>query len=117
MATEPPPFFHGVQAIESSFVLAQELAKAKGPQDVNGALMRYATRRFLRTGAIHGLSRMASIMNTTYKRYLGSDPYDFYPEPVKEMWRKVEELEIPHPGRVVGQVIPNCPAGALWPCM
>lgn len=94
-------------------MLAQELAKAKGAKDVNGALMRYATRRFLRTGAIHGLSRMASIMNTTYKRSLGSDPYDFYPQPVKEMWKKVEKLEIPHPGRVVGQVSPPRPPHPL----
>jgi len=94
----------GGQAIESSFVLAQELAKASGPNEVNAALMRYSMRRFLRTGAIHGLSRMASIMNTTYKRFLGSEPYDFYPQPVKKMWEKVEEMHIPHPGRVVGQI-------------
>ena len=68
------------------------------------ALNQYAQKRFLRAGAIHGLSRMASLMNTAYKRYLGSDPYDFYPEPVKQFWRQVEKLRIPHPGRVVGQV-------------
>lgn len=75
---------------------------------VSSALERYFTQRFLRAGAIHGISRMASLMNTGYRRYLGSEPYDFYPEPVKQFWRQVEKLKIPHPGRVVGQVRRSC---------
>lgn len=95
----------GGQAIESALVLAAELAEAhQAGAPVNAALHGYAQKRFLRASAIHGLSRMASQMNTTYKRYLGSDPYDWYPEPVKAFWRAVETLRIPHPGRVVGQV-------------
>eukprot|EP00191_Tetraselmis_sp_GSL018_P009373 CAMPEP_0177598644 /NCGR_PEP_ID=MMETSP0419_2-20121207/12488_1 /TAXON_ID=582737 /ORGANISM="Tetraselmis sp., Strain GSL018" /LENGTH=665 /DNA_ID=CAMNT_0019091161 /DNA_START=142 /DNA_END=2140 /DNA_ORIENTATION=+ len=93
----------GGQAIESSFVLAEELAKA-GPGKVNAALHAYARKRFIRSAAIHGLSRMASILNTTYRRYLGSEPYDFYPGPIKQMWRQIERLRLTHPGRMVGQI-------------
>jgi hypothetical protein len=27
-----------------------------------------------------GLSRFSSIMNSVYRKYLGDEPYDFYPE-------------------------------------
>ena len=94
----------GGQAIESAYVLANELAKCEGGKGVEMALMRYAAQRFLRTGAIHGLSRFSSLMNTFYRRYLGDEPYDFYPEPVKEFWRNVAKAKIPHPGSVVGQI-------------
>ena len=43
----------------------------------------YTMRRFLRTGSIHGLSRFSSLMNTVYRKYLGDEPYGFYPEPVQ----------------------------------
>mmetsp|Transcript_23817 Transcript_23817/g.66076 ORF Transcript_23817/g.66076 Transcript_23817/m.66076 type:complete len:552 (+) Transcript_23817:178-1833(+) len=95
----------GGQAIESSFVLGVELAKAvAGEVEVGQALNQYCQKRFLRAGAIHGLSRLSSIMNTGYRPYLGSEPYDFYPEPLRKMWHSVEKLKIPHPGRVIGQV-------------
>jgi len=96
----------GGQAIESSYALAEELSKlgGTGKNEVNFALTKYAARRFLRTGAIHGLSRMAALMNTVYRPYLGSDPYDFYPEAIIKFWNAVEKLKIPHPGRVIGQI-------------
>ena len=66
--------------------------------------MMYASRRFLRTGSIHGLSRFSSLMNTVYRRHLGDEPYGFYPEPVKKFWLQVSKLNIPHPGSVAGQI-------------
>ena len=66
--------------------------------------MVYAARRFLRTGAIHGLSRFSSLMNTFYRRHLGDEPYGFYPEPVRDMWNSIAKAKIPHPGSVVGQI-------------
>jgi zeaxanthin epoxidase len=95
----------GGQAIESAYVLADELSKCEGKKGVELALMRYATRRFLRTSSIHGLSRFSSLMNTFYRRYLGDEPYDWYPEPVKKFWESVSKLKIPHPGSVMGQII------------
>jgi zeaxanthin epoxidase len=55
---------------------------------------RYEGERRLRVGAIHGLARMAAIMATTYKPYLGEGlgPLSF-----------LKELRIPHPGRVGGR--------------
>ena len=94
----------GGQAIESAYALADELAKCEGKKGVRGALMKYAARRFLRTGAIHGLSRFSSLMNTVYRRHFGDEPYGFYPEPVRRFWNAVAKLKIPHPGSVVGQV-------------
>lgn len=95
----------GGQAIESAYVLADELSKCEGKKGIELALMRYATRRFLRTSSIHGLSRFSSLMNTFYRRYLGDEPYDWYPEPVKKFWESVSKLKIPHPGSVMGQII------------
>ncbi|CEG00292.1 Monooxygenase, FAD-binding [Ostreococcus tauri] len=94
----------GGQAIEGAYVLADELSKCEGGKGVQKALMMYAARRFLRTGAIHGLSRFSSLMNTFYRRYLGDEPYGWYPEPAKEMWHEVSKAKIPHPGSVVGQI-------------
>jgi len=95
----------GGQAIESSYVLADELSKCEGGKGVQTALMKYAARRFLRTGAIHGLSRFSSLMNTFYRRHLGDEPYDWYPESVRNMWLEVSKAKIPHPGSVMGQII------------
>ena len=95
----------GGQAIESAYVLADELSKCEGKKGVELALVRYATRRFLRTSSIHGLSRFSSLMNTFYRRYLGDEPYDWYPEPVRKFWESVAKLKIPHPGSVMGQII------------
>jgi zeaxanthin epoxidase len=94
----------GGQAIESAYALADELVKCENKKGVQMALMKYTSRRFLRTGSIHGLSRFSSIMNTVYRRYLGDEPYDFYPEPVRKFWNEVAKLKIPHPGSVVGQM-------------
>jgi zeaxanthin epoxidase len=94
----------GGQAIESAYVLADELSKCEGGKGVQKALMVYAARRFLRTGAIHGLSRFSSLMNTFYRRHLGDEPYGFYPEPVRDMWNSIAKAKIPHPGSVVGQI-------------
>eukprot|EP00899_Mesostigma_viride_P014077 jgi/Mesvir1/22670/Mv14100-RA.1 len=99
----------GGQAIESAFTLANELAKLNHDySDINKvrlALWRYTSRRVIRCGSIHGLSRMASLLNTVYRPYLGSQPYSFYPEPVQKFWLEVAKLKIPHPGRVVGQIM------------
>ena len=94
----------GGQAIESAYALADELARCENKKGVKMALMKYCGRRFLRTGSIHGLSRFSSLMNTVYRKYLGDEPYDFYPEPVREFWNQVAKLKIPHPGSVVGQI-------------
>lgn len=95
----------GGQAIESAYVLADELSKCEGGKGVQTALMKYAARRFLRTGAIHGLSRFSSLMNTFYRRHLGDEPYGWYPESVQNMWLEVSKAKIPHPGSVMGQII------------
>ncbi|KAK3245380.1 hypothetical protein CYMTET_45049, partial [Cymbomonas tetramitiformis] len=96
----------GGQAIESAYTLADELDKwAQGERpNVQSALQVYAGRRILRAGSIHGLSRMAALMNIVYRPFLGSNPYGFYPQPVKDFWHQVEKLRIPHPGRVIGQI-------------
>ena len=94
----------GGQAIESAYALADELAKCEGKKGVQKALVMYTMRRFLRTGSIHGLSRFSSLMNTVYRKYLGDEPYGFYPEPVKQFWNNVAKLKIPHPGSVAGQI-------------
>ncbi|GHP12511.1 hypothetical protein PPROV_001123900 [Pycnococcus provasolii] len=96
----------GCQAIEGAKAITDELSMlTNGGEGVEGALMKYASRRFLRSASVSGFSRMAALMNTVYKPYLGSDPYGFYPDPVREMWLEVEKAKIPHPGRVIGQLM------------
>lgn len=94
----------GGQAIESAYALADELSQCEGKRGVKMALMKYTSRRFLRVSSIHGLSRFSSIMNSVYRKYLGDEPYDFYPEPVRAFWNNTAKLKIPHPGSVVGQI-------------
>jgi len=94
----------GGQAIESAYALADELSKCEGKKGVKMALMAYTARRFLRVSSIHGISRFSSIMNSVYRKYLGDEPYSFYPEPVQKFWLKVAEMKIPHPGSMVGQI-------------
>lgn len=94
----------GGQAIESAYALADELSKCNGGEGVQTALMKYGARRFLRTGAIHGLSRFSSLMNTVYRRHLGDEPYGWYPQPVQDFWLNVAKAKIPHPGSVIGQI-------------
>ncbi|KAH7425589.1 hypothetical protein KP509_11G061100 [Ceratopteris richardii] len=91
----------GCMAIEDGYQLAVELEKswkeaAAGgkPIDIVAALKRYEGERVLRVGAIHGMARMAAIMASTYKPYLGVGlgPLEF-----------LTNLRIPHPGRVGGR--------------
>ena len=117
-AVQPNMGQGGCQAIEDAYALATILADKKvglegTPNEGKGdsmtlALIEYNTRRYLRAGAIHGFSRFAVIANDLYRPYLGSYPYNFYPEPVKRFWHKVAELKIPHPGKVFGQIAMMC---------
>lgn len=92
----------GCMAIEDSYQLALELDKAwsrsaesGSPVDVISSLRSYESARKLRVGVIHGLARMAAIMASTYKAYLGVGlgPLSF-----------LTKYRIPHPGRVGGRV-------------
>lgn len=92
----------GCMAIEDSYQLALELDKAReqsiksgSPMDVVSALKSYESARKLRVAIIHGLARMAAIMATTYKPYLGVGlgPLSF-----------LTKFRIPHPGRVGGRI-------------
>ncbi|KAK9678542.1 hypothetical protein RND81_11G218200 [Saponaria officinalis] len=92
----------GCMAIEDSYQLALDLEKAwnKGvesgtPIDVVSSLRSYEGSRKLRVAVIHGMARMAAIMASTYKAYLGVGlgPLSF-----------LTKFRIPHPGRVGGRV-------------
>lgn len=92
----------GCMAIEDSFQLALDLSKAadaSDPGSVNWAtvLKRYEGERRLRVGAIHGLARMAAIMASTYKAYLG--------EGLGPLEKWLTSLRIPHPGKVGGRFV------------
>ena len=50
----------GCQAIEDSFVIAEELTSAKTRTEIKGKLESYARRRQIRSAAVQGLSRFAS---------------------------------------------------------
>lgn len=95
----------GCQAIEDAAALADELAKV-GPDGVERALGWYQARRIPRAAAITGFAASASLMTSTYRRYLGSDPYFFYQyiPGALAFWEQVRKLKIPHPGRIVGQI-------------
>ncbi|GMP25142.1 hypothetical protein CsSME_00002148 [Camellia sinensis var. sinensis] len=91
----------GCMAIEDSYQLAMELDKAwersiesGSPIDVVPSLMSFEDARRLRVTVIHGLARMAAIMVSTYKAYLGVGlgPLSF-----------LTKFRIPHPGRVGGR--------------
>ncbi|PWA48865.1 zeaxanthin epoxidase [Artemisia annua] len=91
----------GCMAIEDSYQLALELDKAwiqstksGAPIDIQSSLRRYEDARRLRVAVIHGLARMAAIMASTYKAYLGVGlgPLSF-----------LTNFRIPHPGRVGGR--------------
>lgn len=92
----------GCMAIEDAYQLALELDKAwqksietGKPVDVVSALKSYERARIIRVAAIHGMARMAAMMASTYKAYLGVGlgPLSF-----------LTKLRIPHPGRVGGRV-------------
>ena len=91
----------GCMAIEDSYQLALELDKAwqqstksGAPIDIKSSLRKYEDARRLRVAVIHGLARMAAIMASTYKAYLGVGlgPLSF-----------LTNFRIPHPGRVGGR--------------
>ncbi|KAK2967580.1 hypothetical protein RJ640_030451 [Escallonia rubra] len=91
----------GCMAIEDSYQLAVEVDKAwrqsiesGSPIDVISSLRSYESSRRLRVAVIHGLARMAAIMASTYKAYLGVGlgPLSF-----------LTQFRIPHPGRVGGR--------------
>ncbi|KAK9285784.1 hypothetical protein L1049_024985 [Liquidambar formosana] len=92
----------GCMAIEDSYQLALELDKAwkqsvesGTPIDVVSSLKSYESARRLRVAIIHGMARMAAIMASTYKAYLGVGlgPLSF-----------LTKFRIPHPGRVGGRI-------------
>ncbi|KAL4644814.1 hypothetical protein ACB092_02G190800 [Castanea dentata] len=92
----------GCMAIEDGYQLAVELDKAwkessesGTPIDVVTSLKRYENARRLRVAIIHGMARMAALMASTYKPYLGIGlgPLSF-----------LTKFRIPHPGRVGGRV-------------
>lgn len=86
----------GCMAIEDGFQLALDLSKAaqEPSPDLGRVLKKYEGKRRIRVGVIHGLARMAAIMASTYKPYLGEGlgPLSF-----------IKDLKIPHPGRVGGR--------------
>lgn len=91
----------GCMAIEDGFQLALELDKAwrqskeaGTPIDITSSIQRYEKERRLRVAIIYGMARMAAIMATTYKPYLGVGlgPLSF-----------LTKFRIPHPGRVGGR--------------
>ncbi|KAK7263131.1 hypothetical protein RJT34_30716 [Clitoria ternatea] len=91
----------GCMAIEDSYQLAWELEnaweqsiKSGIPVDVDSSLRSYERERRLRVAIIHGMARMAALMASTYKAYLGVGlgPLEF-----------LTNFRIPHPGRVGGR--------------
>uniref|UniRef100_A0A1J3ES39 Zeaxanthin epoxidase, chloroplastic n=1 Tax=Noccaea caerulescens TaxID=107243 RepID=A0A1J3ES39_NOCCA len=91
----------GCMAIEDSYQLAMELEGAwkqsvetNTPVDVVSSLKKYEESRRLRVAIIHGMARMAAIMASTYKAYLGVGlgPLSF-----------LTKFRVPHPGRVGGR--------------
>lgn len=93
-------------AIEDSFQMVQEL-RSSGSRSVAHILRQYQLRRMLRSSVVHGMAGMAAFMASTYKAYLGEGL-----GPLSRMtaWR------IPHPGRVMGQVVmkASMPAVLGW---
>lgn len=69
---------------------------------------RYEGERRMRVGAIHGFARMAAIMASTYKGYLG--------EGLGPLAEPLMSLKIPHPGKVGGYfaMTPTMPAMLAW---
>jgi zeaxanthin epoxidase len=118
----------GCQAIEDAYVLAAELSRcnpsvlastssfssSEGKEEgeeaasisIDQALKNYESKRCMRAAAIHGFARSAALMTTTWRPYIGSDPYDFYKYVPGAMafWALMEKLKIPHPGKIAGQI-------------
>ena len=83
----------GGQAIESAYTMAVSLdglTSASSTKEIQRTLFYdYSLKRVLRAGSVHGLSRMLGLLNIVYRPYLGSNPYPFYPAPVKAFWETV----------------------------
>lgn len=95
----------GCMAIEDSYQLAVELDKAwkssvesGTPADIVSSLKSYERARRIRVAIVHGMARMAAMMASTYKAYLGVGlgPFSF-----------LTKYRIPHPGRVGGRFFIN----------
>ncbi|XP_022631763.1 zeaxanthin epoxidase, chloroplastic isoform X1 [Vigna radiata var. radiata] len=93
----------GCMAIEDSYQLALELGnaweqsiKSGSPIDIDSSLKSYERERRLRVAIVHGMARMAALMASTYKAYLGVGlgPFEF-----------LTKFRIPHPGRVGGRFL------------
>ncbi|XP_020522025.1 zeaxanthin epoxidase, chloroplastic isoform X3 [Amborella trichopoda] len=93
----------GCMAIEDGYQLALELERAwkesadsGKPIDITSSIKRYEKERRVRVAVIYGLARMAAIMASTYKPYLGVGlgPLSF-----------LTKFRIPHPGRVGGRFV------------
>ncbi|CAF2037656.1 unnamed protein product [Brassica napus] len=93
----------GCMAIEDSYQLALELEEAwkksvatNKPVDIVSSLKRYEESRRVRVAIIHGMARMAAIMASTYKAYLGVGlgPLSF-----------LAKLRIQHPGIIGGRFL------------
>jgi zeaxanthin epoxidase len=91
----------GCMAIEDGYQLALELEKSFKQSsktgesiDISAAFKRYENERRVRVALIYAFARMAAIMASTYKSYLGVGlgPLSF-----------LTKLRIPHPGRVGGR--------------
>nr|AEK69513.1 zeaxanthin epoxidase 3 [Glycine max] len=89
------------KVVQDSYQLALELdnawqrsIKSGSPIDIDSSLKSYERERRLRVAIVHGMARMAAMMASTYKAYLGVGlgPLEF----LTKFW-------IPHPGRVGGR--------------
>ncbi|QCD91330.1 zeaxanthin epoxidase [Vigna unguiculata] len=101
----------GCMAIEDSYQLALELdnaweksTKSGSPLDIDSSLKSYERERRLRVAIVHGMARMAALMASTYRAYLGVGlgPLEF-----------LTKFRIPHPGRVGGRFL----IGKVMPLM
>merc|ERR1712182_121183 len=105
----------GCQAIEDAYVLASLLDRVDTSSEsstsssaipsisVEKALEEYERKRCMRAAAIHGFARSAALMTTTWRPYLGSDPYDFYKyiPGMMSLWKFTESMRVPHPGKII----------------
>lgn len=86
----------GGQAIESAYTMAASLdglTSASSTKEIQKRLFyQYSLKRVLRASSVHGLSRMLGLLNIVYRPYLGSNPYPFYPAPVKAFWEAVRHV-------------------------
>ena len=91
---------HGSISTHSSSSSPFSVLSAQSPPsiDIAKVLRGYERQRIPRAAAIHGLARLAAVMASTYKSYLGEGL-----GPLKALTK----LRIPHPGRVGGYLAIN----------